>query len=94
MNRFFKKDRSSVTLSTIPTLEEGDTDQTATTYGISDVWNTWAMDYTFTCTCKMTDETKTYVLGFKSVAAMNRFYRRIKRKKEQERRRRLKDGNS
>ena len=43
---------------------------------------------------KVSLEAQAYILGFKNVNCMNRYIRRMKRKKEQERRRRLKDGNT
>lgn len=46
----------------------------------------------FTCTVKMNDESKAYLLGFKNANCMYRAVRRRKRWKEKERRRRLKEG--
>ena len=39
-------------------------------------------------------EEQAYILGFKNLNCMNRHVRRMKRKKEQERRRRLKSGQT
>ena len=85
------KDKPTVTFSTIPALDENGTGETATTkYEFSEVFSTWSADYSFTFTQKFSEEDKATILGFKSVAALNRFYRRMKRRKEKERRERLK----
>ena len=43
---------------------------------------------------KVSMEEQAYILGFKNVNCMNRYIRRMKRKNEQERRRRLKSGQA
>ena len=47
----------------------------------------------FTATVKMTNENKAVLLGFKNYNCYSRFIRRMKRREEQERRRRLKEGS-
>lgn len=80
-----------MTFSTIPAMNENGTEETAATkYEFSEVFSTWSADYSFTFTQKFSEEDKATVLGFKSVAAMHRFYRRMKRRKEKERRERMK----
>lgn len=91
---FFVAGNPKVTFSTIPEMREGGTAEGETKYEFSEVFNTCSADYSFSFTAKICEEDKAIILGFKSVAAMDRFYRRIKRKKEQERRRRLKEGSN
>lgn len=45
----------------------------------------------FTATMKMTNENKAVLLGFKNYNCYSRFIRRVKRRKEKERRRKLKE---
>ena len=92
---FYVAGNPKVTFSTIPEMREGGTEETSTVkYEFSDVFRTSTADFSFFSTIKVCEEDKARILGFKSVAAMDRFYRRIKRKKEQERRRRLKEGSN
>ena len=49
-------------------------------------------DYSFSCKATISEDAKSQLFGFKNANCMSRYIRRMKRKKEQERRRRLKNG--
>lgn len=49
-------------------------------------------NFEFTAHCKISNENKAVLLGFKNYNCYSRYIRRMKRKKEQERRRILKEG--
>ena len=51
-------------------------------------------DCGFTCRVTIDEDAKAKLYGFKNANCMSRFVRRVKREKERERRRRLKEGSS
>lgn len=72
-------------------------------YMVAETHNDYSLEYKdmlignhheFTCAVRMTDEIKAHLLGFKNANCMYRAVRRRKRWQEQERRRRLKEGNN
>lgn len=50
-------------------------------------------DCSFSCKVTISEDAKAQLMGFKNANCMSRYIRRMKRKKEQERRWRLKGGN-
>ena len=60
--------------------------------------NTWEYtfdpyaDFSFSCKATISEDAKAQIMGFRNANCLSRHIRRMKRKKEQERRRRLKSG--
>ena len=90
MKTYYRAGDRYVDFSTISEVTESATDDCGVDYRLRDVFSP-AQE--FTGTIKVTEEVKALMLGFKSVAEMHRYYRRIKRRKEKERRERLKRAN-
>lgn len=49
-------------------------------------------DCSFNCKVTVSEDAKAKIMGFRNANCLSRYIRRMKRKKEQERRRRLKNG--
>ena len=51
-------------------------------------------DWSFSCKATVSEDAKAQIMGFRNANCLSRHIRRMKRKKEQERRKRLKEGGA
>lgn len=87
-NIYYRAGERYVEFSTIPTITESGADGVGEKYRFNDVFTD---SYTFIGTVKIDENAKAQLLGFKNANCLSRHIRRAKQKKEQERRKKIKE---